>query len=180
MDIGFIVAPCSRLGRAGSLSHAGGRHRNFRCWPQRLPQPSRGAHTYGRALVCSAGQGGERRRWREVGYGGGGRGRERLWRGNFRWAISSQDGSTWKGLSGNFGGAEPGRADAAVPERGQVPRCARQPAQVPSAPASILPAPHRAQRKEKSTSLPRYRSTFLYHAMLFCHCEKGFKITLCR
>lgn len=140
-------------GVQGASAEPGGGHRHSRCWPERLPQPSPGARTYGRAFVCSAGQGGERGRWREVGYGGGGRGRERLRKGNCLRAISSQPGSTRKGLSGNFGDAGP-----AVPGPGQVPRCAREPARVPKAPASILPAPHRAQGKEKSTSLRRYIS----------------------
>lgn len=52
-----------------------------------------------------------------------------------------------KGLSGNFGVAGPGHVDAAVPGLGLVPRCAREPEWVTRAPASILPVPHRAQRK---------------------------------
>lgn len=103
------------------------------------------------ALVGSAGQGGERGRWRDVSYGGGGRGRKGLRRGNCGWAISSPPGSTRKGLSRNFFvGAGPGRADAAVPGPGHMPRCAREPTRVPRAPASFLPAPAGLRGKKNS------------------------------
>lgn len=157
MDIGFIVAPCSRLGRAGSLSRAGRGTQALQVLARRGFHYPAQAHTPMGARSSAApgkeGRAGDVERgglWRR------GRGRERLRRGNCRWAISSRSGSTRKGLSGNFGGAGPGGVDAAVPGPGQVPRCAREPARVPRAPAPSCSLPSGLRGKKNP---PHYRDT---------------------
>lgn len=179
MDIGFIVASCSRLGRAGSLSYAGGGHRRSRCWPEKLSQSSRGAHTYGRGLVGSAGQGrrGDGERWimaegkeGESGYGEG------IFAGRFPVSLAPP-GRAFLGTSGVLGRAARTRP---CPGRGKRPGVPGSPRRSRGLlpPSCPLPAGLRGNKNPR-----HYQDTeahCCYHGMLFCHRTKGFKITLCR
>lgn len=161
MDVGLIAASCSWPGRAGSLSQAGrgarpltggGRRGFHRPAPADAPTGARSPVAPGKEARGGDGEGwaaaeGEKER------------REKLRRGNRRWANSSRPRSTRQGLSGNFGAAGPGCAAAAVPA---PPRCAREPRAGSGGscprPAHSLPG---SGGKEKPTSLARLGSTFL-------------------
>lgn len=161
MDIGFIVAPCSRLGRAGNLSHAGRGTRALQALAgeDSTTQPRR-AHLRARVHLQRRARRGEGAMERGGLWRSGERDREATERelslGDFQSAWLHWEGPFWE-LRGCWAGPC-GRGCARAGASAQV---CREPARVPRAPASILPARHRAQGKEKSTSLPRYRSTFL-------------------
>lgn len=137
----FIVAPCSRLGRAGSPSRAGG-DRALQVLGGEAPTARPRART-------------QRRRARDRGHGErwamaegeeGQRGyREGIFAGRFPLSLPAP-GRAFPGTPGVLGRAGPGR--------GKCPG-------VPGAPASTLPAARRPQGRQKSSSLPTYRSTFL-------------------
>lgn len=161
MDIGFIVAPCSRLGRAGSLSRAGRGSQALQVLARRGFHYPAQAHTPMGARSSAApgkeGRAGDGERWAMA---EGEREREATERelslGDFQPIWLHSEGPFWE-LRGCWAGPC-GRGCARARASAQVCPGARTGSEGSS---SILLASLRAQGKEKPTSLPRYRSTFL-------------------